>query len=413
MPSDVRADDREHVALLVVVVVDDDVAGQVHHATITAKLATAASIAGTTPGRRGSPQRRGGARRRLHGVARRDRSAIVFGSGRTHEHERERDDARAAGARATAPRARPASSSLAGEERPEDGGPEDRAEDGAEEHERDPARAPLRRVHVAGRGAREQHDAARGAEQREAEHHERREPTARRARRERRSRGCRQRSPRDHRHPAEAVHRAAGRQRGQPGRTRKIAGPSPSSPSIPRDEDEGDRLPPQRRAGTAERQISRARASEQVPAYARRRSRSHATSPSPEGPVRPRAKGGGRTGRRAPPRRRARPRAPGARARGAATNGRPARDLGARSAAGSRRSPGRCGCVGTTFQSSTFSSRPSSARTRWTIVARRLRRPGAGQLALGGERDPRDARAAVARRLADEQDRRAPPRASR
>ena len=39
----------------------------------------------------------------------------------------------------------------------------------------------------------------------------------------------------------------------------------------------------------------------------------------------------------------------------------------------------------------------------------RLRRPAAGQLALGGERNPRDARAAVAGRLADEQDPRPAP----
>ena len=40
---------------------------------------------------------------------------------------------------------------------------------------------------------------------------------------------------------------------------------------------------------------------------------------------------------------------------------------------------------------------------------RRLRRPGAGELALGREGDPADARAAVAGRLADEDEGRVPP----
>ena len=47
---------------------------------------------------------------------------------------------------------------------------------------------------------------------------------------------------------------------------------------------------------------------------------------------------------------------------------------------------------------------PSSRRTRCTIVARRLCRPAAGQLAFRGERHAADPRAAVAGGLADEHD---------
>ena len=77
------------------------------------------------------------------------------------------------------------------------------------------------------------------------------------------------------------------------------------------------------------------------------------------------------------------------------------------SAAGSSAgAPGRCGCVGTRFQSSTASASPSSASTRWTIVAVASAGPGAAELPLRGQRDAADARAAVAGRLGDEQERR-------
>ena len=64
------------------------------------------------------------------------------------------------------------------------------------------------------------------------------------------------------------------------------------------------------------------------------------------------------------------------------------------------------GCVGTTFQSSTSLGEPELAEHAVDDRRRRLGRARAGQLPLGGERDPRDAGAAVAGRLADEQDRR-------
>ena len=67
------------------------------------------------------------------------------------------------------------------------------------------------------------------------------------------------------------------------------------------------------------------------------------------------------------------------------------------------------GWVGTTFQSSTSSATPSSASTPWTIVAVASAGPVARELPLRRERDAGDARAAVAGRLADEQDRRLRP----
>ena len=59
----------------------------------------------------------------------------------------------------------------AGEQRAEDAGAEDRAEDRAEQHERDPARAALGRVHVAGGGAREQRRRVRHADEHEPAEH--------------------------------------------------------------------------------------------------------------------------------------------------------------------------------------------------------------------------------------------------
>ena len=82
--------------------------------------------------------------------------------------------------------------------------------------------------------------------------------------------------------------------------------------------------------------------------------------------------------------------------------------LGARSAAGS--TDAVPGCVGTTFQSRTCSREAELGEHALDDRRRRLGRAPAGQLPLGGERDPRDPRAAVAGRLADEQERRLRPR---
>ena len=62
------------------------------------------------------------------------------------------------------------------------------------------------------------------------------------------------------------------------------------------------------------------------------------------------------------------------------------------------------GCVGTTFQSSTSSSTPSPASTRWTIVALASAGPEPVSWRSDVNANPADARAAVAGRLADEDD---------
>ena len=107
-----------------------------------------------------------------------------------------------------------------------------------------------------------------------------------------------------------------------------------------------------------------------------------------------------RSGRRATTRR---PRA------SSTANGTPGVDLGTRRPAVRRRRPGM---RRHDVPEEDALARPSSASTRWTIVAVASAGPGAGELALGGERDARDPRAAVAGRLADQQPR-APPRAPR
>ena len=64
------------------------------------------------------------------------------------------------------------------------------------------------------------------------------------------------------------------------------------------------------------------------------------------------------------------------------------------------------GCVGTTFQSRTLVLEPELGEDAVDDRRAGLGRAGAGQLALGRERDPGDSRAAIARGLADEQERR-------
>ena len=62
------------------------------------------------------------------------------------------------------------------------------------------------------------------------------------------------------------------------------------------------------------------------------------------------------------------------------------------------------GCVGTTFQRRTSLSIPSSCEHRVDDRRGRLGRPGAGELALRGQRNARDARPAIAGRLGDEEE---------
>ena len=102
---------------------------------------------------------------------------------------------------------------LAGEERAEDCGAEDRAEHGAGKDVRDSARAPLRRVHVPGGRANQERNPTGGADEREAGDHGdgllRRRPERGQAAADRAER----KADEDDRDAAEAVHRPSGRKR--------------------------------------------------------------------------------------------------------------------------------------------------------------------------------------------------------
>ena len=115
-------------------------------------------------------QRRGGARPRGVAVSWRSSAAIRVGSGRTQQTSASPAAMKPPGGEPQR-RERVAVELAAGEQRAEDAGPEDRAEDRAEQHERDPAGAALGRVHVAGRGAREQRGRVRGADEHEPAEH--------------------------------------------------------------------------------------------------------------------------------------------------------------------------------------------------------------------------------------------------
>ena len=99
---------------------------------------------------------------------------------------------------------------LAREERAEDGRAEDRAEHRAEEHVRDPARAALGRVHVAGGGTHEQRDRARRAGEDEPDDHGDRRRVVRSEGGERAADAADEKADDEHRPASEAVHRAAG-----------------------------------------------------------------------------------------------------------------------------------------------------------------------------------------------------------
>ena len=162
-PEHVRPDDREHAVARVVVMVDDDRAGQGHdpHHHGEARLA--------------GHQRREHARaaddlaQRRRGASAAAPPARCAGSRRSASDRAARPSTSAS---ATAMKATDASHSSASESPSSSrsassglntSGPEDRAEHRAEEHERDAVRPPLGRVHVAGRGAREQRRPARRA----------------------------------------------------------------------------------------------------------------------------------------------------------------------------------------------------------------------------------------------------------
>ena len=137
---------------------------------------------------------------------------LRIGPDEQHEHERDRHEGDGGPPQQ---RERVAVELAARQQRAEHERTEDRAEDRPEQHERDAAGAPLRRVHVAGRGAGQQRGAARHPHADEPDEHDRRrlehraepgEPAAEPARREPRG---------EHRHAPEAIHRAAGGQRRQ------------------------------------------------------------------------------------------------------------------------------------------------------------------------------------------------------
>ena len=131
-PEDMRADDRKHRVLAVVVIVDDDIAREVHHRDHHTEARERGEHCGPNAGPADELAQRRCRRLRL-GVARSDQLGDSLGI-RTHElHHHERDECDAA-------RREPGHGEcvglhfLPGEERAEDGRAEDRAEHRAEEH---------------------------------------------------------------------------------------------------------------------------------------------------------------------------------------------------------------------------------------------------------------------------------------
>ena len=159
-------------------------------------------------------QRRGRAVGRRVVVVRVQQLADPLGVGPDEQHEHERDGHE--GDRGPPQQGERVAVELAiREQRAEHERAEDRAEDGAEEDERDAARAALRRVHVARRGAGEQRGAARHADADEADEDQRRGLQRGAQARQRAAEPARGESGREHRHAAEAVHRAPRGQRRQ------------------------------------------------------------------------------------------------------------------------------------------------------------------------------------------------------
>ena len=133
-----------------------------------AKLATAATSAVSTPGRR-RISRSGAGSPSTPPLSKCSLRAIVRGSGRTSSTSTSPTTMIPAAAIHGTTSAS-VSSSLPGEERPEDERPERGAEEGAEEDVGDAPRAALGRIHVGGGGAREQDRPLRDADEREAGH---------------------------------------------------------------------------------------------------------------------------------------------------------------------------------------------------------------------------------------------------
>jgi hypothetical protein len=171
---------------------------------MTAKLACAASSAGMTPGRRSSSP---------SGAAGGSGDAPRVGPHR--DHEREADEHEGTG-REPERRERLAVEVAAGEQRAEHQRPEDRAEHGPEQHERDAVGAMLGRVHVAGRRAGQQRRAARRAHADQPGEDDRRDVRLAAQCGERGAERTGRETAGEHRHAADAVHQAPGRDGGQP-----------------------------------------------------------------------------------------------------------------------------------------------------------------------------------------------------
>ena len=296
---------------------------------------------------------------------------------------------------------------LAGEQRPEDERAERGAEERAEEDVRDPAGAALGRIHVRRRGTGEQDRALRDPDEREPEDHERGgvERAAERGGQTAGDPG--QAAAGEDRHAAVPVHRAAGGERGQRAGGEEDGRAEPEDPLDAGDEHERHRPdgdgeldhPGERRQRRGEQDrvaanreaLHRPTLSQQRCRRARRGTRR-----------RRRATGGGRTGRRAGRARAGRSRRRGARRRARAGTAPTARSRSGSAAGSTPRVPGMRRHE---VPEQDLVLEPELGQRPVHDRGGRLGRPGPGQLALGGERDPGDARSAVAGRLADEQHR--------
>ena len=150
-----------------------------------------------------------------------------------------------------------------------------------------------------------------------------------------------------------------------PPAVRKIAGPSPRMPVIPVTATSVSELSAAESWNMPELQTSPPASRNAFFRTAGFTRRAYAGGPLRR-PPRRRAPDAGRTARRARRRRRGRRRRHGGRRTSSSRNGRAA-SISLR--VGGRFDVAVPGCVGTTFQSRTSSSRPSSPSTRWTMVA--------------------------------------------
>ena len=204
---------------------------------MTARLATAATAAAGTPGRR-RIWRSGAARLRRRRSAGRDALAFELECDRAWiraNRERE-DEPHDAHRRRGEPRndERVELELLPGEQRPEHEWPERGTEQRAEQHVRDGPRLARLRVHVGNGCPREQHGAVHPADSEEAEDDERRRVhhASERGQHAAHRRRRRTRPTRTGTRPWRSMRRPAGKAASAPA-VRKIAGPRPRTDSIP------------------------------------------------------------------------------------------------------------------------------------------------------------------------------------